>query len=90
MNMNMNPQQLNMGMNMAAMMQGRPPSVTGNLNSPSILSPSPTTPTQVRIDYVFHFVPELVKCLLLNQQSLINPQSIVDNIDFHGSGGPII
>ncbi|KAJ8319845.1 hypothetical protein KUTeg_001432 [Tegillarca granosa] len=46
MNMNMNPQQLNMGMNIAAMMQGRPPSVTGNLNSPSILSPSPTTPTQ--------------------------------------------
>lgn len=42
------------------------------------------------MDYVFHFVPELVKCLLLNQQPLINPQSIVDNIDFHGSGGPII
>lgn len=61
MNMNMNPQQLNMGMNMAAMMQGRPPSVTGNLNSPSILSPSPTTPTQVRIDRLLEIImtPEL-------------------------------
>jgi len=47
--MNMNPQQFNMNMNMAAMaMQGRPQSVSGNISSPAnLMSPSPTTPTQV-------------------------------------------
>ncbi|XP_076085227.1 uncharacterized protein LOC143056034 isoform X1 [Mytilus galloprovincialis] len=44
MNMNMTPQQqLNMSMAMA--MQGRPSSVSG-MNSPGLMSPSPTTPTQ--------------------------------------------
>ena len=47
MNMNMTPQQqLNMSMAMA--MQGRPSSVSG-MNSPGLMSPSPTTPTQVHL-----------------------------------------
>lgn len=52
MNMNMTQQQQ---LNMAMAMQGRPPSV-GGINSPGLLSPSPTTPTQVNeVMYTYQF-----------------------------------
>lgn len=58
MNMSMTPQQqLNMSMAMA--MQGRPPSVGGNLNSPGLMSPSPTTPTQGNLTFVSSAVQTL-------------------------------
>lgn len=56
-NMNMNPQQINMNMNMAAMMQARSPTVSGNtgMTGGAMMSPSPTTPTQVHFLSLFWF-----------------------------------